>query len=332
MKLLVLGGTVFLGRHIARIALERGHEVTLFNRGQTNPGLFPAAEEIHGDRTSGLDALAGCEWDAVVDTSGYLPRIVRMAAETLTGRCPHYTFISSISVYRSLGRPGATEGEPVGTLDDPSVEEVTGESYGPLKALCEDAVRNAFPGGSLIVRPGLIVGPNDPTDRFTYWPVRVARGGEVLAPVAPHTPVQVIDVRDLASWTLDLIERRITGTFHATGLPGSVTLGTVLDASHAISASDARFTWVDEQFLVDREVQPWSDLPLWVGSSPEMAGFQSVDVSRAVASGLRFRPIEETIGDTLDWHATRPAGAPLRAGLTADRERQLLAEWHANTH
>lgn len=331
MKLLVLGGTVFLGRYLVQLALGRGHEVTLFNRGQTNPGLFPTAEEIHGDRTNGLDALAGREWDAVIDTSGYVPRVVQMATEYLAPRCPHYTFVSSNSVYRSLARPGATEDEPVGTLDDPSVEEVTGDSYGPLKALCEDAVRHALPGGSLIVRPGLIVGPDDPTDRFTYWPVRVAQGGEVLAPVAPHIPVQVIDVRDLASWTLDLVERRVTGTFHATGLPGAVALGTVLDASRTISASDARFTWVDEPFLIERKVQPWSDLPLWVGSAPEMAGFQSVDVSRAVASGLRFRTIEETIRDTLAWHATRPAGAPLRAGLTAERERQLLAEWHANT-
>ena len=332
MKLLVLGGTVFLGRHLVQLALGRGHEVTLFNRGQTNPGLFPTAEEIHGDRTNGLDALGDRTWDAVVDTSGYVPRVVRMSAEYLAPRCAHYTFVSSISVYRSRARPGATEDEPVGTLDDPSVEEVTGDTYGPLKALCEDTVRNAFPGGSLIVRPGLIVGPDDPTDRFTYWPVRVARGGEVLAPVAPHIPVQVIDVRDLASWTLDLVERRVTGTFHATGLPGSVTLGTVLDASYAISASDAHITWVDEPFLLERKVQPWSDLPLWVGSAPEMAGFSAVDVSRAVAGGLRFRPIEETIRDTLAWHAQRGSEVPLRAGLAIERERQLLAEWHANTH
>lgn len=332
MKLLVLGGTLFLGRHIVRVALERGHEVTLFNRGHTNPGLFPNAEELHGNRTVSLDALAGRTWDAVIDTSGYVPRVVRMSAEALAGCCAHYTFISSISVYRSLARPRATEDEPVGTLDNPSVEEVTGESYGPLKALCEDVVRGTFGGGSLIVRPGLIVGPDDPTDRFTYWPVRVARGGEVLAPVAPSVPVQVIDVRDLALWTLELIERRITGTLHATGLPGAVTLGTVLDATRAISASDARLTWVAEQFLLDRKVQPWSDLPMWVGSSPDMAGFQAVDVSRAVAAGLRFRPIEETIRDTLAWHAQRASEAPLRAGLATERESQLLAEWHATTH
>lgn len=332
MKLLVLGGTVFLGRHIARMALDRGHQVTLFNRGQTNPGLFPTAEEIHGDRANGLDALDGRSWDAVIDTSGYVPRIVRMSAEALSERCAHYTFISSISVYRSLARPGATEDEPAGTLDDPSVEDVTGESYGPLKALCEDAVRSAFPGDSLIVRPGLIVGPDDPTDRFTYWTVRVARGGEVLAPVGPEVPVQVIDVRDLASWTLDLAERRVTGTFHATGLPGSVTLGALLEASRAASGSNGRITWVDEPFLLERKVQPWSDLPLWVGSAPEIAGFSAVDVSRAVRAGLRFRPIEETVGDTLAWHAQRGSEAPLRAGLAMAREQQLLAEWHARTH
>jgi 2'-hydroxyisoflavone reductase len=332
MKLLVLGGTVFLGRHLVQLALGRGHEVTLFNRGQTNPGLFPTAEEIHGDRTNGLDALAGREWDAVVDTSGYVPRVVAMSAEALAGRCAHYTFISSISVYRSLARPGATEDVPVGTLEDESAEEVTGDTYGPLKALCEESVRSAIPGGALIVRPGLIVGPDDPTERFTYWPVRVARGGEVLAPVGPGVPVQFIDVRDLASWTLKLIERRATGTFHATGLPGSVTLGALLEASRSLSGSDARITWVDELFLLERKVQPWSDLPLWVGSAPEMAGFSAVDVSRAVASGLRFRPIEETIRDTLAWHAQRGSEAHLRAGLAMDRERQLLAEWHANTH
>jgi len=313
------------------MALERGHEVTLFNRGQTNPGLFADAHEVHGDRTAGLGPLGTGRWDAVVDTSGYVPRVVRMSAEQLAGRCTHYTFISSISVYRSLARPGTTEDGPVGTLDDPSVEEVTGDTYGPLKALCEDSVRHAFPGKSLIIRPGLIVGPDDPTDRFTYWPARAARGGEVLAPVGSNVPVQVIDVRDLAGWTLDLVERQVAGTIHATGTPGAVTLGDVLRETRQISGSDARVTWVDEAFLLERRVRPWSDLPLWVGSSPKMAGFLAVDVSRAVAEGLTLRSIGETVRDTLAWHLRRGADGPLRAGLTQERERQLLAEWHART-
>lgn len=331
MNLLVLGGTVFLGRHLVEIALQRGHDVTLFNRGQTNPGLFPNALEVHGDRADGLGLLEGGTWDAVVDTSGYIPRVVGLSVEQLAGRCGHYTFISSISVYRSLARPGITEEEPVGTLDDPSVEVVTGETYGPLKALCEDSVRHAFPGNSLIIRPGLIVGPHDPTDRFTYWPARVARGGEVLAPVGPDVPVQVIDVRDLASWTLDLVERRVAGTYHVTGTPGAIRLGDVLAESRRASGSDAQVTWVDEAFLVERNVQRWSDLPLWVGSSPEMAGFLVVDVSRAVHEGLSLRPISETVRDTLSWHRQRGVDGALRAGLTEERERQLLTEWHART-
>ncbi len=208
MKLLVLGGTVFLGRHLVEAATARGHSVTLFNRGQHNPELYPEVEKLRGDRDSDLSALQGRRWDAVIDTCGYLPRAVRASAELLADAVDHYTFISSISVYADFHTPAMDESAPVGTLADETVEEVTGETYGPLKALCEQAAERALPGRVLNIRPGLIVGPHDPTDRFTYWPVRVARGGEVLAPGRPHVPVQVIDGRDLAEWTVRMVEAR----------------------------------------------------------------------------------------------------------------------------
>src|SRR4051794_14737210 len=204
MKLLILGGTIFLGRYLAKAALERGHDLTLFNRSQHNSELYPDVEQLRGDRDGGLDVLRGRRWDAVVDTSGYLPHLVRASAELLADAVEHYTFISSISVYPHFRSLGQDESAPVGTLDDPSVEEITGESYGPLKTLCEQAVEQALPGRTLVVRPGLIVGPHDPSDRFTYWVHRVAQGGELLAPESPNWHTQIIDVRDLADWTLHM--------------------------------------------------------------------------------------------------------------------------------
>ena len=332
MNLLVLGGTVFLGRHIVEAALARGHTVTLFNRGQHNAGLFPGAEKLRGDRDGGLDALRGRRWDAVIDPSGYLPRLVRASAGLLAGAVDRYCFISSISVYEKLPAPGMDETTPAGTLADPAVEEITGESYGPLKALCEAAVEAALPGRALLIRPGLIVGPHDPTDRFTYWPVRVARGGEVLAPSSPASPVQVIDVRDLAEWTVQMVEEGQTGTFNATGPAAPLALGTLLETCRAASASDARFTWVSEEFIARNGVSEWMELPLWIASADEtMRGFQAVGIGRALGAGLRFRPLEATVRDTLAWHATRPASHAWRAGLAPEREAELLARWHAET-
>jgi 2'-hydroxyisoflavone reductase len=248
VRLLILGGTRFLGRHLTDAALARGHELTLFTRGQSGPDLYPHLEHLRGNRDPnvdpGLTALDGHRWDAVIDTSGYVPRVVGAGVERLRDQATHYTFISSISAYRDFEQVGIDESYPTGTLEDQSVEQITGDTYGPLKALCERAVQEAFPGRALIVRPGLIVGPHDPTDRFTYWPVRVARGGEVLAPNGPRLPTQIIDARDLAEWTIQQVERFADGVFNATGPAQPLTLGEVLETARTVSrrrAACARF-------------------------------------------------------------------------------------------
>lgn len=329
MKLLILGGTSFLGRHLVETAQARGHTLTLFNRGQRNPDLFPDIERLRGDRDGDLAALHGRTWDAAIDTSGFVPRIVRASAELLASAVSHYTFISSISVFSDFSAIGIDESTPAGTLTDPTVEEITGETYGPLKALCEQAVEQALPGRALIVRPGLIVGPYDPTDRFTYWPQRVAQGGEVLAPAHPDLAVQIIDARDLANWLLTMVEAHHTGVYNATGPDYPLTLGSILDTCRAVSGSDAHITWIAGQFLLDNKVEPWTQLPLWVPESdPANAGFSAVNCRKAIASGLTFRPLGDTARDTLAWDATRPSDHPWRAGITRDRETELLQAWH----
>ena len=331
MKLLILGGTVFLGRHLVEAALARGHEVTLFNRGQHNPELFPEVEKLRGDRNGDLAALVGRRWDAVIDTSGYVPRVVRASAELLAEAVEHYTFISTISVYSDFNHPTMDESAPVGRLDDPSVEQVTGETYGPLKVLCEEAAEAALPGRVLNIRPGLIVGPHDPSDRFTYWPVRVARGGDVLAPARPDRQVQIIDARDLAEWNIRMTESRRTGVFNATGPDYRLTMGAVLDACKTVSGSDARFVWVDGQFLLDAGVRPWIELPLWIPQREDESGsLLAVNCDRAFAAGLTFRPVAATTRDTLEWAATRPPDYEWRAGLPADREQEVLEAWKAH--
>lgn len=336
MKLLILGGTVFLGRHLAEVALARGHAITLFNRGQHNADLFPTAEKLHGNRDPaedggrGLELLRGRRWDAVIDTCGYLPRVVRASAEALAGTAGHYTFISTISVYPHYRQPGLDEHAPPGTLDDPTIEQVTGATYGPLKALCEAAVQGVFGARTLLIRPGLIVGPHDPTDRFTYWVDRVARGGEVLAPNPPQRHVQFIDVRDLAEWMVQMVERRAAGCYNATGPAEALTLAQLLGTCCSVSASDARISWVDEQFLAEQQVEPWMGLPLWIPSSdPDMLGFADVDCRKAIADGLAFRALAATVADTLAWCRSRAADHGWRAGPTPERERALLAAWHS---
>lgn len=324
MKILILGGTRFLGRAIVDAALAAGHTLTLFNRGQSGPDLFPGVEALRGDRTADLSALAGRTWDAVVDPSGYFPRVVGASADALRDHVGQYVFISSISVY---AKPSASrEEDPVGTIEDPTVETITGETYGPLKALCEQAAAARFPDRALIIRPGLIVGPHDPTDRFSYWPWRIGQGGDVLAPGRPGRGIQVIDARDLAAWTVRMIEDRNTGVFNATSPAGAMTLGALLETSQRVSGSDAQVTWAEEAWLLGQGVAAWSDMPVWVPEfDPEMAGFFEVPVARAVAAGLSFRPLEATIRDTLAWLATRPADHAWRAGLTRARETALLA-------
>lgn len=323
MKLLILGGTVFVGRHLVESALQRGHEVTLFNRGQHNADLFPEVEKLRGNRDGDLSALEGRRWDAVIDTCGYVPRVVRDSARLLKDNVGHYTFISSISVYPEDSPPGTNENAPVATMEDETVEEITGETYGPLKALCEQAVEEELPGRTLVIRPGLIVGPYDPTDRFTYWPVRVARGGDTLAPGRPERAIQFIDVRDLAEWNIRMIEGGGTGVFNANGPDYPLTMERFLETCRSVSHSDARFVWLSERFLLDNGAEPWMELPLWVPED-EYPGFFAYDCSRAIAAGLTFLPLENTVGDTLAWAQTRPHDHEWRAGMKAEKERELL--------
>jgi 2'-hydroxyisoflavone reductase len=333
VKLLVLGGTKFLGRHVVEAALARGDEVTVFNRGLHNAELFPDVERLRGDRDGGLDVLRGRRWDAAVDTSGYVPRVVRASAGLLSDSVGFYVFVSSMSVYDNHRRPN-DEDSPTATLADESTEEVTGEAYGALKALCERAVEGAMPGRVLNVRAGLIVGPYDPTGRFTYWTERVARGGEVLAPAPREKQIQFVDARDLSEWILRMTDARRAGVFNAAGPDYLLTMEGFLEACREACASDARFTWVGEQFLVERGVEPWGGLPLWLPESAEQHRFfLAENCERAFAAGLTFRPVVETARDTLAWQR---AGSPgivadgpnvLSRTLKPERERELLDAW-----
>ncbi len=339
MKLLVLGGTVFLGRHVVDVALERGHEVTLFNRGQHGADLYPQLEHLRGNRDptigDGLTALehavgSGRTWDAVVDTSGYVPRIVRASAEVLKNAVKHYAFVSSISVYPSFPDVGMDESSAVAELEDPNTEDV-GANYGALKAACERVIEQVMPGRALHVRAGLIAGAHDPTDRFTYWPARIVRGGEVLAPGSPSLLTQWIDAADLASWVVRMLERGWMGTFNVTGKP--MRLGDLFDAILKHAPTDAKLTWADESFLIEHQVAAWmgeNSLPLWIPSGDaSYTGFAQVGIQKALRNGLRFRPLELTLKDTLDWAYSRPADHVWRSGLSPDRELALLEAWRA---
>jgi 2'-hydroxyisoflavone reductase len=323
MKVLILGGTLFLGRHLVEVALAGGYEVTLFNRGQTNPDLFPEVEELRGDRETGdLSTLGGRSWDAVVDTSARIPRWVREFAEAVGDRVGHYTSVSSISVYADTSEPGTAETAPVHVLADETVEEISNaETYGALKALCERTAEALMPGRVLAVRPGLIIGAHDDSGRFAYWVHRIARGGDVLAPEPREQPVQLIDARDLAGWILSMAERRKAGVFNATGPARPLTMAEMLQEIVSETGSHARLAWVDERLLVDAGVEAWSDLPLWLAPNvdPAHAGFLSIDTSKALAAGLAFRPLADSIRDTLERAQTNR-----EAGLDPTREQELL--------
>ena len=323
MDILVLGGTKFVGRHIVRTARDRKHHVTLFNRGQTNPNLFPEIEKLVGDRDGDLAPLRERTWDAVIDTCGYVPRIVRNSARVLCNHTDLYAFISTISVFTSFEKEGLSEDDPVGSLDDETVEDITGDTYGPLKALCEAAIQDQIAGRTLIIRPGLIVGPYDSTDRFTYWVRRCAQGGDILAPAPPEQRAQFIDARDLASWTLDMIEAGQTGIFNATGPEDPLTLGNLLQTCCDFSEDEARLIWVNGTILLDAGIDPWSQVPMWL-PGPENAGLMAIDCTRAINAGLRFRPLKTTIGDTLRWDRDRDPSAPMKAGLDPSREAELI--------
>jgi 2'-hydroxyisoflavone reductase len=317
VKLLLLGGPKFVGRAVIEAALARGHEVTTFNRGQTNPGAFAAVEELHGDRHGDLAPLRGRTWDAVVDTSAYVPQVVRAAADLLADAVARYMFVSSLSVYADYSRPTSEDAPLERLAENHPADELLPDyaNYGALKVLAEQALAERFTGRALIVRPGLIVGPYDPTDRFTYWARRPVRRSPVLAPAPAESPVQMIDVRDLTQWIVEMIERAETGAFNATSPPAALTFGSMLEAC---GAEDV--VWVDEAFLLGHGIEPWSDLPVWIpAGDPDMRYFHRADVSRAVAAGLMFRPLAESAAAVPEWTG--------RAGLAPEREAELLAEW-----
>ena len=332
MRILVLGGTRFLGRHLVEALLARGHAVTLFNRGRSAPALFPGVRELHGERDGGLDALARepGDWDAVVDTCGYLPRVVAQSCALLRGRAARYLFVSSVSAYASMDQPGMDEDAPLAVLDDPASEDVP-KHYGALKAACESVVREAFGEASaLVVRPGLIVGPHDPTGRYTYWPLRLAAGGAVLAPEPRDAPVQCIDARDLAAWMVELFERGTAGIFNATGPAQALRFDALLAAcAEAAGSADATLEWLPAEFLRAQGVAPWTELPLWLGG--EAPGLSSVDIGRALRAGLRLRDPRETAADTLHWarEAQQPLARADGIGLAPAREAELLARWRS---
>ncbi len=327
MKLLILGGTRFLGRAIVEAALESGAQVTLFHRGQTNPDLFPNAEHILGDRDGGLDGLAGRKWNAVIDTCGYVPRIVEQSVRLLAPNVGQYTFISSLSVYADPSQTNMAEDAQLATIEDETVEDITGETYGALKVLCENVVEELMGERGLSVRSGLIVGPHDPTDRFTYWPARLDRGGAVLAPGDPESPVQFIDVRDLATWTLAATERALSGPYNITGPASVLTMGETLESCRRAATRQSELTWVSESFLLEQEVAPYTEMPLWV--PVEFAGYGTFNIDKALATGVVYRPLDVTVQDTLAWQATRSPDYEWRAGLSIDREAELLAAWRA---
>jgi 2'-hydroxyisoflavone reductase len=329
VKLLVIGGTAFVGRNIVEAALAAGHDVSIFNRGRTNASLFPDAEHITGDRETDLSALAGRGFETVIDTCGYVPRIVTASAELLAKSVERYVFVSSLSVYADA--PVLTEESPLQQASDPSSEDVAND-YGALKALCEQTAESAFPGRALIVRPGLIVGRYDYTGRFSYWPHRVVRGGKVLAPGPPDQRIWIVDARDLAEWTIRLVEQGAVGTFNATGpVAPPLTLGALLEECRVVTGSNASFTWVPDAFLLEHDVRPYVEMPLWL---PEENGirYPEIDVSRSLAAGLTFRPVADTIRDTLahtggyDERIVESTGrARPDAGMEPTRERELLS-------
>ena len=335
LRILILGGTGFTGPAQVRYALSRGHKVTTFNRGKTHPGELPSeVEQLVGDRNGKLDALKDRQWDVAIDNPTTLPAWVRDAAQILKGNVDRYVFISTISVYADTSK-GVDESAPLQKYEGADAFKETLEAmrasgyktYGPLKALSEKEAEKSFPGKVLIIRPGLIVGPGDETDRFTYWPVRTERGGEVLAPGAPTDPVQFIDARDLAEWTIRMAESRETGTYNATGPAKPLGIGDMLGKIKAALSANANFTWANAEFLKEQKVQAWSDMPVWAGDE---LGLARTKISGALTKGLTFRPLADTARDTLAWFKSQSQDrqSHLKAGLAPEREAEVLAAWH----
>lgn len=331
LRILILGGTGFIGPHMVSEALRRGHDVTLFNRGRTNSKLFPDLVTLIGDRNNGLDSLKGSQWDVVIDNSGYVPRHVADSARLLASAASHYIYVSTISAYASLAEP-VDEDAPLAWIEDESTEEVTNESYGPLKALCEKRAEEEFGNDRLtILRPTYICGPGDRTDRFTYWPARTLLGGEMIWPGTPDDKIQIIDVRDFANFTIDAAEQRILGTYNTVTPAGSFSMGQLLTDSLAVTAADMTPIWIDYDFIQTQETGENNAFPIWSPPLTENAGDARVSGERALAKGLKNRPTRETVRDTVTWWKTLPAERTMkmRAGLSPEREATMLKNWHA---
>jgi 2'-hydroxyisoflavone reductase len=342
LKILVIGGTGLIGPPMVEYALARGHELTLFNRGKTNTHLFPDVERIKGDRNDDITALEtavadGRKWDVVIDNTASIPRWVSESAGLLAEAADLYLYTSSISAYADASTPGADETAALGRIsaeDEALVKttkDITGENYGPLKVRCEEEARKAFPDGAIVVRPGLIVGPGDYSDRFSYWPVRINRGGEVMAPGNPDDPVQFIDCRDLGEWYIRLVENRALGTYNGVGPRSPMSIGGLLHGIRATVDNEISFTWVDANFLEKHEVAPWMHMTVWVPPVGEYAGFSASSIQRALDAGLSFRPLADTAKATMDyWNSLdEERRAKPRAGLAAEKEQEVLAAWHA---
>jgi 2'-hydroxyisoflavone reductase len=334
LKVLILGGTGFIGPHFVRVLMEHGHTVTLFNRGKRDPEAKPGVEQLLGDRNGQVDALKGRDWDVCIDNSGYKPSQVRLSAELLQPHVRQYIFISSVSAYADFISTSIDEDYKLATLKDPANEEVTGETYGGLKAICEQIVQKTYGKDANVIRPTYIAGPGDPTDRFTYWPVRVSRGGEMLAPGTAADPIGYIDARDLADFVRTCVEKRIGGVYNLCNTPRSATMGALLDLSKRVSGADTTFTWASADFLkahgMDEESAPPNAIPIWTPPTGDSAGFALIQCERAKAKGLRFRSLEQTVRDTLEWQKTRPPEKQqLRAGLPPEKEIELLKALHA---
>jgi nucleoside-diphosphate-sugar epimerase len=337
LRILILGGTGFTGPFQVRYSLERGHKVTVFNRGRTHPGELPKeAEQLIGDRNGQLDALKGRTWDVVIDNPATLPVWVRDAAQILQGNAERYVFISSTAVYADSGKVNQDETAPLAKYEGADAMKETSATmrasnmalFGPLKAVSEAEAEKWFPGKALIIRPGYIVGPGDESDRFTYWPVRVERGGEMLAPGTPDDPIQIIDARDLAEWTVRMVEQGTVGSFNAVGPKSKLGIGKMLEVMKKTTRSDARFTWVDDKFLASQKII--DDFPIWTSPSGPYITYNTANISKALQHGLTFRPLAETTRATLEWFRKQPPARQLkmRAGIPAAREAEVLAAWH----
>jgi len=342
LEILVLGGTGLIGPPMVEYALARGHNLTLFNRGKTNSHLFPDVERIKGDRNDDISALEkavadGRRWDVVIDNTASIPRWVSESAGLLSGAADLYLYTSSISAYADSSVPGADETAAVGQISSEdealvkTTKDITGENYGPLKARCEEEARKAFPGKTIVVRPGLIVGPGDYSDRFSYWPIRIFSGGEVMAPGNPDDPVQFIDCRDLGEWYIRLVEAKAVNTYNGVGPRSPMSIAGMLYGIRAAVDNEISFTWVDAEFLEKHEVQPWMEMTVWVPPVGEYAGFSSSSIQRALDAGLSFRPLADTADATMDYWNSLPEErrATPRAGLSPEKEKIVLAAWHA---